>query len=70
MSKVIQVINILEDDLNKRLLNIMKKPKTAKLLVGPHGQLNPKQMNLEYNLGINPTGMFTKSQVHKVFRTK
>jgi hypothetical protein len=64
------VLKILESDLLKKTLNIIKKPKTGKLIVGPQGQLHPKQLNLRRNLGVNPSGMFTKSQVNKVFRTR
>jgi hypothetical protein len=68
MSYVLKVL--LQDDLAVKLNQVAKKPKTGKLMVGPKGQLSPPSMNLRKSLGVNPTGMFTKSQVNKVFRTK
>jgi hypothetical protein len=66
MSYVLRV----EQDLLGKTLAIIKKPKVGKLMVGKGGQLHPKHMNLRRNLGINPTGLFTKAQTHKVFRNR
>jgi hypothetical protein len=64
------ILAVLENVLLKKTADIAKKPKTGKLIVGPQGQLHPKAMNLRHSLKINPTRMFTKSQVNKVFITK
>jgi hypothetical protein len=65
MSYVLRV-----EDLLAKMVNIARKPKTGKLIVGPQGQLSPKALNLKHSLGIKATGMYTRSQVKKVFRTK